>query len=102
MAYLVIRNTLQIEILHYRDRIIEFVEGGNDKETIKKIVKEWRVSSYNNLDELGREFANYELWCDAEGFIDRIVIMPRECIYMFGVVFRGFSVYLKYHVNPWS
>jgi len=75
-------HTLQIEISHYRERIIEFVEDGNDKETIEKIVEEWRVPSYNNLDEPGRGFAHYELWCDEEGFIDRIVIMPRVCPYI--------------------
>jgi len=87
-------HTLQIEISHYRDRIIEFVEGENDKETIEKIVEEWAVPSYNNLDELGRGFAHYELWCDEEGFIDRIVLMPRVCPYILEWFFEdlGFNL----------
>ena len=72
-------HTLRIEKSRYRKRIINFVEGGNDKETINKIVEEWRVPSYNHLDEPGRDFAHYELICDEDGFIDRITIMPREC-----------------------
>ena len=71
-------HILEINTSHFRDRIVECVEKNNTKERIEEIVKNWEVPSYNDLDNISRQYHHYSLFTDNEGYVKRITLMSER------------------------
>jgi hypothetical protein len=71
-------HILEINTSHFRDRIVELVEKNNTKERIEEIISNWDVPSYNNLDDITRQYHHYSLFTDNEGYIERITMMSER------------------------
>ena len=71
-------HILEINTSQFRDRVVDLVEKNNTKERIEEIVKNYEVPSYNDLDNISRQYHHYSLFTDNEGYVKRITLMSER------------------------